>query len=296
MTYYVTKTIKGRPYLYLQWSWRAGGKVKTDNVYIAPLDPSTGTVDLPDDKTPKEVYAETREAFLNGLSIDAPEPKKAAIKTPPAPRKPPPETMPPIPDKFQPSEPRSKGGNKPDKKPARRVKSSDDDALTLHAAIHFDELKISPHSIEQRHLKHLRFLHAAGLDEHAAPAISMTHGIQHKVRFFPRQNVIAIRTPRRGKGVANGLRENFSRALALSKLHALQAQIPDVYEALTLHGKTLQKQTKTELRKYLLSTNGRRKRTKALAVKMFGSIEPIRKGRSGKVPAASLGLSDYGNR
>ena len=204
--------------------------------------------------------------------------------------------MPPIPDKFLPSQTGSKGGQDANKKPTRRPLGGDSSALTLHAAIFFDELNISPHSITLRHRKHEQILNDAGMNPDTAPAITIRHGIRHRVRLFRRQNVIVVKAPRRGKGAANGLRESFGRALALSKLRALEVQKPDAYQALTRHAQQAQKQTTTELRKYLLGTNGRRRRIKALAVKLFGKIDPVRKGRNGKVPAAQLGLSDYGNR
>jgi len=79
MPYYVTKKIKGRPYLYLQWSWREAGKVKTDNLYLAPIDHDTGEVVLPDGKTPDDIRAEIREAFLNGRNAAPPDSVEIAL-------------------------------------------------------------------------------------------------------------------------------------------------------------------------------------------------------------------------
>ena len=295
MPYYVTKRIKGRPYLYLQWSWREGGKVKTDGVYVAPIDPSTGVVDLPEGKTPKDIYAETRETFLNGLNVSPPDSGTSSLSRQ-IKKRPPPETLPPIPDKFKPSAVETKPVSKPHAQPKRQTFQRDDKALTLHTAIHFNELKVSAHSIEQRHLRHEKTLAGAGLNPDTAPAITMRYGLRHRVRLFQRQNVIAIRAPRRGKGAANGLRQSFARALALSKLRALEMQKPDTFQALTLHAQTLQSQTRVELRKYLMNTNGRRRLAKALAVKLFGRIDQLRLGRTKRMPASQLGLSAWGNR
>ena len=99
-----------------------------------------------------------------------------------------------------------------------------------------------------------------------------------------------------GKGTANRARAGFRRALADAKLQALKTQNPDAYTALTLHARTAQKETLRALRKYLMNGNGRGRLAKALAVKLFGVIDPIRTGRSGILPAAHLGLSEYGNR
>lgn len=101
---------------------------------------------------------------------------------------------------------------------------------------------------------------------------------------------------RYGKGTANRARAGFRRALADAKLHALKTQSPNAYRALTLQAETAQRATRLELRKYLLSGNGRGRLAKALTVKLFGVIDPIRTGRSGTLPAAHLGLSEYGNR
>lgn len=40
MAYYVIRTIKKRRYLYLQRSYRAGGKVRTESIYLGPIEGS----------------------------------------------------------------------------------------------------------------------------------------------------------------------------------------------------------------------------------------------------------------
>ena len=294
MAFLTTKTIKGRPYLYVQWSWREGGKVKTDGRYIAPVDPDTGEIHLPEGKTPQEVYAQTRESFLNGRDVVPPLDGDAALSR--QSRKPPPEKMPPIPAKLNLAKPSSRRTAKPDQKrtakPAFRGKSE----LSLRVNLKFAKLGISKYSLEQRHRKHEQILNGAKLNANTAPRIIMRHGLRHKVRYFAPQNVIAVSVGRFGKGTANRARANFGRALAEAKLKTLEAQSLDAFKALTLHTQSHQKQTRIALRKYLYSTNGRERFTKALAVKMFGTISPLRISRNKRLPASHLGLSEYGNR
>jgi hypothetical protein len=74
--YRVVKTIKGRKYVYLQRSYRVGGKVKTESRYVGPLARAVSAVAarIPtlDDFLPDVGEARTADRYVDKQAAEAP--------------------------------------------------------------------------------------------------------------------------------------------------------------------------------------------------------------------------------
>jgi len=273
MPYPVIKTVKGRPYLYLQESYWDHGQVRTRSEYIGPIDPTTGEV-----HTSKDVFDPlVLEPFLRqrldvwktlSLGFSEVQPDQ-----PSAPR-PPPASSPQPPRLHIPALPSAASLSR------------------LRIDLDTEAYRLSRHSLEQDYRQCARRLLALGIPEERWPRLRLTSGRTLRIRRQRLEDAWVVQAPWAWwptRPDREKVREAFRQALGRVEIEALRRGRPDRYAQLSLGFSESHKQTSALLFRYLWHVRGSSYRL--LALWFFSLMHPV-----GSVPAERLGLSHYGSR
>jgi hypothetical protein len=268
VAYPVIKRVKGRPYLYIQESYREGGGVKTRSVYLGPLDPETGELVETGGNDPELVERVRQEVRDRIVIAGDPNERGKVWEIPPRRGKSP----------FAAEAGKSRPGG---------------EYCRLSFKIDCSRFAISRNSLEEDEAQFRKRLGRLGVLPADIPGISVEYGA--RLRVFKRvlSGQYAVTIPKYSKGNREHLRREIRRALSFASLDALERKRPDLFCTLSLQFDEHFRETQRLLNAYILATNEFDRLPKAIALKYFGMLAPI---AGGKLPPVKIGVSEYGRR
>lgn len=273
MVYFVIKTIKGHRYLYEQQTWRDGNHVRTLSRYIGPEgqppggggekaennsnDKEHGKTGGPDDKTSSMFRA------VQGMVPG---------------------------QKTTPGAGTVGGTQTLDKTPPTRAFN---DPVSLDIGVRLENYAISETALWEEKRGLLRRLEVMGLDTGRFPTIRVRHGltVAHKRKAFGEGYVVTL--PRGGSGNRTRFKREFSRALMRASFDMVREQHPQLYLRIAGLFDESYRKTQQALTTYILNSNDRRRRFKAIALMWWGRYAQVHRS---PLKPESLGVIDASRR
>jgi hypothetical protein len=163
----------------------------------------------------------------------------------------------------------------------------------LNIRIDCKRFKISREALEEDWKRNRNRLLAIGILPENTPQVSIEYG--RRIRLYKRflSNKYVVTVPKYLKGNRENLRREYRRALSLVSIESLRKQRPDLFAQLSLQFDPSFRETQNMLNRFIMATNDRDKLIKAIALKFFGMMCPIARG---KLKPNKIGLVEYGKR
>ena len=316
MSYLVIKWRKGIPYLYEQTTYRDGGKVKTISVYIGRA--SEKVLRSGDNKIITTKKTTIDETLLNTASKLEEVSSKIDINNQI------------IKEREKIADVLTKKGNE-EKSQIETIKSKNaqsvkvqtkkdgEVATTKNTAnkakqikydkfenkINLSEYKINRNSLEREQQRMALCLHKIGLDISKLEKIKLVNSGQEpgykkkSMSLLSSEQYYEVNMTRYVSGNRTKFKTSFKRALASSALDMLEKQKPGIYSNIMYYFDRSYQNTQNLLNTYILNTNDRNRKTKALIVKgIFGKLGGYipEKLQGKKIKPEEIGLVDQTRR
>lgn len=296
MPYPVIKRVKGNSYLYLQESYREGGKVKTRSRYVGRVDGSTGEIQTTDKSDPKAVshiQKEMRNRFFFALEDRG---TQDTLKETPARKldsKPTEEDTEGEKDPQKTKTPDNK--EKPRKTPIKRLDkalSLQTDRIQTDIKLDTDRLKISRFSMQQDAKHFGKVLESHGIAPNQMPSVTVRQAgfITSISSLFSSGYRVTAGT---GKGEREKFRDTYRQTLARATLDTLRHHRPEAFAGLSLRFNDSFRATNSLIMSFYRNTEDKNRFYKVLGLYFFGVVAKV---AGGKMEAEKLGLLDYGER
>lgn len=323
MSYKVIKKIKGNLYLYLQTSFRAGGKVKTKSVYLGAVSGGGGSAGTGQTIPPPSAEGHDAGDIQPGLDLDThhdgatpsesptePRGQAKATQTPPQSEKPagsPPgdktgvrasaETMATDrPESGQLHE-APKGQKQAKTQSGKKVAETMATAEGIEAKIKI-KIDLERHRISEKGLlsvlkNQISTLQGVGLDTSKLAKIKLVYSSVNETEPRHKKSLLSsnykVYIPAYHKGNRTKFLQEYRRAVAKQGLDLVRSEDPALYSQIKSAFDESYKRTNQALSSYLLATTDKNKSVKAFIVRFFG----IYHGKmTGTQQAEDLGLTD----
>ncbi len=272
MAYTVIKTVKGRKYMYMQESYRQGGKVLTKSRYLGAVDSATGEVGGV--SVGSSEFIEKYQVEIRDRILVAGDPRRS-----------------------RPEEERARREHEVREKARNAARGAEKGGKNrLDVRINCSRHKISAYALEEDYKGFQKRLQRFGV---SLPSVVLKYGF--RLRLYQTEEKekgksssrFVVSVPRFVKVSREYIRREYRRALARASLAAIQKEKPEAYAGLSLHFDRSFFETQKLLNRFILSTNEKDALMRAAALKYFGVLHPI---ASGKLKPSKLGIIEYGKR
>lgn len=303
MSYKVIKTIKGNQYLYLQTTFRAGGKVKTKSVYLgavgggstgAGLETSADHTPPPAESiTPSDRETGRRRAETEAQPLNSPQEAREdaqATQTPPQGEKP---TGSPAGSKTEgrasAEADTTKRQEQAKSKKRKSSASADDIEAKIKVKINLERQKISQKGLLSVLKNQISTLQGVGLDTGKLGKIKLVYSSVNETEPRHKKSLLSsaykVYLPAYSKGNRTKFLQEYRRAVAKQGLELVKSESPFLYSQIKTAFDESYKRTNQALSSYILATNDKNKSVKAFIIRFFGIYH-------GKFEAENVGLTD----